>query len=201
MDEALFPPVSLPGIMPPLLLDLPIELLENILHVHVHGKSEPVERVGSIATLAILSGACKLFRAVLAHDAAKLLAQLGVSSFETAAIALALKQAELPDGGNRIGFEFASVGLAAEDGRGSDVPGSRSRIAVYASVLRRHPRACATVHAHCGPTAPRGIAMQYSIQRGELVMSELAQHGVASSRLAVAVSRSGARTVDYQRCT
>ena len=173
------------------LLELPTELLEHILRPHAllacKDESMPHETImREIVVLLRLLATCTSIRAVLKPDAAKLLATFGVSSFEALAVALALKAVQMPCGGNRIGFEFASVALAPDTGRGSDVLGSHKRLAVYAQILQRHPRARAVIDAHCGPTAPRAIATQYSVQRGELVVSELAKRGVDRSRLAVA---------------
>jgi len=89
----------------------------------------------------------------------------------------------MDDGGNRLGFQFAAVSLAGEDGTGSDVTGTRARIATFAAVLMRHPRLHCTVEAHCGPTAPPSIAFSYSLERAELIIAELMRHGVGRERI------------------
>jgi len=112
-----------------------------------------------------------------------LLEAKGVHSWEHLAILVALKACEDTDGGNRIGFQFASFDIASEDGGGSDVKGSMQRVATYAAILRQHERAKAVIEAHTGPTAPTGIAHAYSVQRAKLITAELARLGVMRERI------------------
>lgn len=178
------------------LLELPHEIVEDILQIVVgitvcghpndDSKEEagrPTDAVEGVMLLLKLRSTCAPFRSMLEQRSKLMLRRHGVSTLEQLAVAVALAPCEMEDGGNRVGFEFASIALAGDDGEGSDVTGSRSRISTYAAILRRHKRANVSVEAHCGPTAPPSIAHAYSMERANLVVSELARHGISRSRI------------------
>jgi hypothetical protein len=86
----------------------------------------------------------------------------------------------------QIGFEFGGTLLDDEDGTESGVPCSQGRLAVMGNALRLHPSATAVIEAHVGPTAPRSIAISYSISRAANVAAALVwDHNIAVSRLRV----------------
>ena len=180
------------------LLDLPHEIVEDILKIVVgtavgaepndsdgapKEAIKPTDAVEGVMLLLKLRSTCAPFRSLLDQRSKLVLRRHGVSTWEQLVLAVALKSCEMADGGNRIGFEFASIALAGDDGEGSDVAGSRSRIGVYAAILKRHKRASVTVEAHCGPTAPPSIAHAYSLERANLVVNELTRHGISRSRI------------------
>lgn len=196
---------------PSALVNLPDELVMLILSTAIATLD-----VAAIRLLAVLGATSKDFRhfaeSLTAHGSAHALrAHHGVDSWEQLALALALKSCEQPDGGNRIGFMFASFDIATN--AGSDVQGSIDRLDTYARIMRSHSRATAVVEAHCGPVrscsasncrakaskhdecesrpiyvwrlqgAPGSIAHSYSLKRAELVVRELERRGVGSDRL------------------
>ena len=87
------------------------------------------------------------------------------------------------DSGNRCGFVYASVSLDEEDGRDSEVTGTRSRIAGFANLVKRHPLASLHIDAHCGTGAPGSIAHAYSLRRAQLVADQAISNGVEHTRI------------------
>lgn len=163
-----------------MLTSLPPELLEIIVQDCLSASS-----VESIAHVATLGATCRILRCAVDQVGAPVLREHSVASLEHLAVAIAIKGSAMTDGNTSVGFEFASVSIARENGAGSRVKGSRARIATFAAVLRRHRRATIVIDAHCGPTAPPSIAKAYSMQRGHAVASELTKLTVCSNRLSV----------------
>ena len=158
------------------LMDLPAELVALV----IPGLGEELEIVSHLAGLRLT---CTCFRSHLERSAAWYFQQYQVASWEQLAVAIALDACALKDGGNRVGFRFASIAVALDADDDSDVRGSQMRIRQYATILKRHPRASALVDAHTGPTAPPAVAQRYSKMRARLVVDELKQHGVSGDRL------------------
>ena len=137
------------------LLELPDELVALVLRTVV-GPTPSV--VATIVSLQKLCSICTRLKgwAEEYKDKDQTLSSLDVekgASWQQMAIALALEDALDEDGGNRIGFEFASHNIAGDAGRGSDVMGSFSRLRIYAAILERPPRATGIVEAHTGASA------------------------------------------------
>ena len=85
---------------------------------------------------------------------------------------------------NRIGFAFASLCLASEDGSDVPIPGSQARLAAVADVLAKYPKSRLLVEGHVGVAAPDEIAQSYSEHRSHVVAMLLEQHfGVDGDRL------------------
>ena len=173
------------------LCDLPEDVTECILHSVVIPMGKL--RRSDVILLVKLCSTCQQFRKILnglkepmgiaKHPGRSLFDYFGVTSWEQLAIVAALIEAQEPDGGQRIGFEFASERIARESGGSSDVRNSRARIAAHAAILRRHKRVVASIEAHTGPTAPPGIADHYCMRRAELVAHELQRCGCDQSQL------------------
>lgn len=92
----------------------------------------------------------------------------------------------LQRGGGLVGFKFARVDLDDEEGFQSGVCGSRSILKAWASLLVRHDKARVRIDAHCGPSAPRQLALSYSLRRGLSVAAELSRRGVVMGRVEIA---------------
>jgi hypothetical protein len=173
------------------LLGLPLDLLSHVLEDHVIESNRAHQLdVHSLMRALVLRGTCKALRQLLmnggtASNAEALLEQYGVASMEHLAIAMCIRACNMSDGGNRIGFQYASTEIDDELGESSGVPNSRARIQAFAAILKRHPRATAKIEAHCGPAAPPRIAVLYSEERARKVMHELATSSVACDRVAL----------------
>ena len=88
----------------------------------------------------------------------------------------------VPD--NRIGFQFAALCLASDDGSDSPITGSISRLEAVASVLAKHPDVRLLIEGHVGTSAPDEIAQSYSEHRAHVVAMMLEQHfGIDGERL------------------
>lgn len=167
------------------LCHLPHDVLECILQASIapHGWSFDRDwpSVSIITTIARFCASCKLLRSlstcVKASDGTSLLKYHGVRTWEQLAVAVAVRACREDDGGNRIGFEFASPSIASDDGQGSDVMLSLQRCAAFGEIASRHPRARVVIESHCGPTAPQGISTSYSMRRADAIVQELQKVG------------------------
>lgn len=88
---------------------------------------------------------------------------------------------------NRIGFGFASTEIAQDNGQYDDddddedgilpgraiICGSRTRLATVARLKAQFPTLRVTLEAHCGTSAPGGIAPRFSRTRGDVVKDAL----------------------------
>jgi hypothetical protein len=115
-----------------MLTSLPPELLEIIVQDCLSASS-----VESIAHVATLGATCRILRCAVDQVGAPVLREHSVASLEHLAVAIAIKGSAMTDGNTSVGFEFASVSIARENGAGSRVKGSRARVGVRWSTPRR----------------------------------------------------------------
>ncbi|KAL1527711.1 hypothetical protein AB1Y20_009096 [Prymnesium parvum] len=165
------------------LLSLADEVLEHICEVLFRTDDVSCQGARWLAELAL--SCTRLKRVVSPALVCRLADGACLHSLEQLAVHSAVREI-IERGGARVGFRFARVELDDDIGVESGIPGSRSILAAWAKLLRRHDALCARVDAHCGPTAPSQLARSYSRRRGLSVAEELRARGVDLHRVTVA---------------